>query len=186
MSDKPKLPDSNRPRFRLPNWAVMLLIIMFTAWFILRIPAIVNSTTASPPIEIPYSFFRQQIEAGSVARIVMQGSQVSGEFNTNVTWPIPDSPDAKQIPPATSNRFTTTLPPIPDNELLPLLAKHNVTLIASDPEPSPLIVLLLNWGPLILIGLCYSGRSTEPASSRAASSASGRARPGAITKNVHT
>src|SRR5947208_1519833 len=152
MSDKPNPPQPNKPRFNFPNWAVSLLILMFAAWFIMRIPAILSSTAQSAPIEIPYSFFRQQVEAGTVNHVMMQGTQVSGDFNTPVTWPPPDSPDAKQMPPATSNRFTTTLPPIPDNEILPLLAKQKVTLVASDPEPSPLFVLLLNWGPLILIG----------------------------------
>lgn len=35
---------------------------------------------------------------------------------------------------------------------MPLLAEKGVTVIATDPSPSPLFVLLLNWGPLILIG----------------------------------
>jgi cell division protease FtsH len=153
MSDKPNLPDSNKPRFRFPNWAVSLLILMFVAWFIWRIPVIMSNAGSSTPIEVPYSFFREQVEAGHVTRVVMQGSQISGEFSQQITWPPPDSLDAKQTPPATSNKFTTTLPPIPDNDLLKLLNDNKVTVIASDPAPSALLVLLVNWGPLILIGL---------------------------------
>ncbi len=151
MNNPKTPPDGNRPRFQLPNWIVSLLLLMFVAWFILRLPAIFSGPL-NPQIEIPYSFFRQQVVAGVVSRVEMRGTQVMGEFKTQVMWPPADSPEAKQTTPATSNRFTTTLPPIPDNDLLPLLAKQNVTLFASDAEPSPLLVLLVNWGPLLLIG----------------------------------
>ncbi len=156
MSNNPNNlpPDPSRPqppRFQIPNWVVPLLLLLFTAWFIARIPSII-SATANAPIEIPYSFFKTQVEADKVARVVMQGSQVTGEFNGPVTWPPPGSAEARQIPPISSDRFSTTLPPITDTELLPLLAQHKVTLVATDAEPSPLLLLLLNWGPLILIG----------------------------------
>ncbi len=153
MSDKPNPPDAKKPRFHIPNWLVSLLILMFTAWFVMRIPAILSGASQSAPIEIPYSFFRQQIEAGTVSHVLMQGTQVSGDFKTQVTWPPPDSPEAKEIPPATSNKFTTTLLPVSDTELVPLLKKNNVTYAATNPELSPLFVLLINWGPLILIGV---------------------------------
>ncbi len=147
-----KPPTNTPPRFQIPNWLITLLLVMFSVWFVLRIPSIL-SDNGSAPIEIPYSFFKTEIQADKVQRITMSGTQVTGDFNGNVTWPQSGSPEAAQIPPATSDRFTTTMPQIQDNDLLPLLAQHNVTLIASDPSPSPLFVLLLNWGPLILIGL---------------------------------
>ncbi len=152
MTNKPRPPDEPKPRFQIPNWVVPVLMLLGAVWFISRVPAMMSGPSESP-IEIPYSFFRSQIEADAVSSVLMQGTQVIGMFKTQVTWPIPGSPDAKQAQPATSSGFTTTLPPVPDNDLLPLLAKHNVTVIASDPAPSPLLALLLNWGPLILIGL---------------------------------
>jgi cell division protease FtsH len=152
MSNNPKPPGDQKPRFQIPNWVIPLLMLLGTLWFISRVPNMLSGPSESP-IDIPYSFFRSQIEADAVSSVLMQGTQVVGMFKSQVTWPTPGSLDAKQTPPATSNNFTTTLPPIPDNDLLPLLTKHNVTVIASDPAPSPLLSLLLNWGPLILIGL---------------------------------
>src|SRR5260221_2709944 len=81
----------------------------------------------------------------------MEGSQVKGEFKALVTCPAIASPEAKTEPPATSREFTTTLPPINDNDLLPLLAKHSVTMVASDPAPSTRLLIMLNYGPLLLI-----------------------------------
>jgi cell division protease FtsH len=112
------------------------------------------SVAGGTPITIPYSVFRAQVDLDNIKTVLMEGSQVSGEFRQPITWPTPGTSEANQLQPATSDKFSTTLPPIEDRELLSqLLKSKDVTLVASNPEPSPLLVLLLNWGPLILIGL---------------------------------
>ena len=68
-----------------------------------------------------------------------------------MSWPPPNSPEAAQTKPASSRFFTTTLPPITDNELSNLLAQNKVTLRATEPSPS-LLFLLINFAPLIIIG----------------------------------
>ncbi len=149
--DPNRLPPGQGPRFQIPNWLVTLLLLAFGAWFLLRIPAIV-SDSVNAPIEIPYSFFMEQIEVGRVRTVVMRGQAVNGEFSTAVTWPLPNSEEARQIQPATSSRFTTTLLPVDDPKLPDLLRAKGVTVVATDPSPSTLFLLILNWGPLILIG----------------------------------
>jgi cell division protease FtsH len=98
---------------------------------------------------VPYTFFRAEVEAGKVKSVFMQGTQVSGEFTEAVTYPVPGTPDASKGT-ATSTQFTTTLPPVNDNDLINLLAQHNVTLVAADPTPS-LLEFVINFGPILLI-----------------------------------
>jgi cell division protease FtsH len=148
-------PPENPPRFQIPNWLFSLLLVMFGVWFVLRVPSII-ADAGNAPIEIPYSFFKSQIQADKVSRVTISGIQVTGSFKEQVTWPTAGSSEAAQIPPGISDKFTTTMPELPpDTELLPLLSQHNVTLIAAE-QQIPLMVLILNWAPLILIaGLLF-------------------------------
>src|SRR5437868_2361355 len=102
--------------FRVPNWAILLLLFLLLGWFLSRAPSILAGIE-NPTIDVPYSFFRQQIVDNKVSTVLMQGSQVNGEFTAPVTWPPVGSPEAKQQPPVTSTDFTTTLPPVPDADL---------------------------------------------------------------------
>src|SRR5258708_828792 len=159
MSNMPNRPDPGQPprppRLRLPNWVIPVLLLFFVSWFLLRVPSIF-SAAANAPIDVPYSVLYDQTDSDNVSRIVMEGSQVSGEFKAAVTYPALGSQEAKATLPATSKEFTTTLPPFADNDLIPLLRKHGVTIVNSDPAPSTLLVLLLNYGPLLLIaGLLF-------------------------------
>jgi cell division protease FtsH len=152
MSNNPEPPNQRKPRFQIQTWILLAVLMVLTnLWFIGQTPTLL-SDSAESPISIPYSFFRSQVIADQVASVLMQGAQVTGDLKGPVTWPPAGSPEAKQTAPATSDRFTTILPPVPDSELLPLLAQHNVTVNAVDTTPSPILELLLNWGPLILVG----------------------------------
>jgi cell division protease FtsH len=164
MSNQPKPPNNNAqgpnqgpggprtPRSPVPNWVVLGLVFIFAFLFLTRVPAIMSDSMGGGDIQVPYSFFREQVTAGNVSRITMSGMEVIGEFSAPVRYPPAGSPEAGQLPSVTATRFTTTLPPVEDAELIPLLSAQGVTVAATDPSPSTLLVLLLNWGPLILIG----------------------------------
>src|SRR5512135_854417 len=129
MSNLPKLPNQNQqnqngggpnkpqtpPRPPIPNWVVLILLFVFGFLFLTRIPAIF-SDGANAPIEIPYSFFKSQVDSGNVSSVMMTGSQVSGDFKRLVRWPVPGSPEALQTPGGASTSFTTTMPPITDTD----------------------------------------------------------------------
>jgi cell division protease FtsH len=69
-----------------------------------------------------------------------------------VTWPAPDSPEAKQgVAPRTSDQFTTTLLPVSDPQLPETLRQHNVTIVSQISDPSPILVFLINFGPVLLL-----------------------------------
>src|SRR5579863_7960814 len=117
MVNQPQPPKTPKPRFQIPGWLLYVLMLLVTLWFITRVPAIMPNTTQSPPITIPYSFFRSEVEADQVSSVLMQGTLFTGVFKSQVTWPSAGSPEAQQNPPATSNTFSTMLPPVPDNDL---------------------------------------------------------------------
>jgi cell division protease FtsH len=152
MSNNPEPPNQPKPRFQIQAWILAVLMLLATLWSFAQVPTF-SSDSAESPISIPYSFFRSQVMADQVASVLMQGTQVTGDFKGSVTWPPAGSPEAKQIAPATSDKFATVLPPVPDSDLLPLLTQHNVMVTAADTALSPILALLLNWGPLILMGV---------------------------------
>ena len=168
MSNMPKPPNQNQPggpnqgpgdggprppRMTVPNWIVIAMLVVFGFLFLTRIPAIMSDSLAGGSVQVPYSFFRNQVVNGNVRSVVMRGVEVAGDFRQAVRYPDASSPEAGQVAPVVTARFTTTLPPVEDSDLIRLLSENNVTIIATDPSPSTLFVLLLNWGPLILIGL---------------------------------
>jgi cell division protease FtsH len=168
MSNMPKPPNQNQPggpnqgpdgggprppRMTVPNWIVIAMLVIFGFLFLTRIPAIMSDSLAGGSVQVPYSFFRNQVVNGNVRSVVMRGVEVAGDFRQAVRYPDAGSPEAGQVVPVVTARFTTTLPPVEDSDLIRLLSENNVTIIATDPSPSTLFVLLLNWGPLILIGL---------------------------------
>jgi cell division protease FtsH len=142
-----------QPR-RFPGWIMWVLITLFIVWTAFRFQFLLPN--GSNQIEIPYSVFRQQVDAGKVSDVLMQGLQVTGIFKEPFTWPVPGSSEAATQQPISSTSFVTTLPPIEDRDLLAQLAKQGVTVTSTDPAPSPLFAILLNFGPLILIaGLLF-------------------------------
>ncbi len=146
-----RLPDGENPRPNrppIPNWVIIGLLVIFGMLFLTRIPSIMSDVSGSA-VEIPYSFFRAQVDGNNISRVEMRGSQIVGRFKAETTVPVTGGSNQR----VSVLFFTTFLPPIEDRELLPLLNKNGVTIVAADPSPSPLLLILLNYGPLILIGL---------------------------------
>ena len=147
--------DPERPRggppFRIPNWvwpAVWLLILL---WLFFRVPGMVGEIGGDQPIDVPYSVFFEQVEADRVSQVTIQELTVRGRFTQPFTWPTPDSAAAANTQPRTSNRFTTMLPIVDDPQLLQTLRDHNVVVTAQMTETSPILLFLLNFGPILLL-----------------------------------
>lgn len=149
--NQPDGDNNNRPQFRLPNWTWLLFLGILLLWSLLRLPDMVTSVSGGQPIEIPYSFFREQVEAGNVEVVVLNDTTARGLFNTSITYPPNNSPLLDQgMQQQTSTAFETTLLPIPDEQLLPLLEENNVTVDGEITQANPILLFLLNWGPLLL------------------------------------
>ncbi len=127
---------------------IFLLTIFVVQLFTLQL--------GSSSMTIPYSDFLSYVREGNVARLTMEGQKITGEF----TEPV-ENPDAKEPPDwfplkakettTTADEFTTTLPSIGDDRLLPLLEEHGVQVTPVEQQQSLLLNLLFSFGPVLLI-----------------------------------
>ena len=161
MSNLPKPPNNQnnkgggggpQQRFNIPNWVITLLILVFVFIFLQRMSTLVLDASAQPTT-IPYSFFRTQAEAGKVKTVTFTDREVQGEFTEPIPFTPAQSPDPS-IPVRTIQKFSTFLPSVEDATLMQLLLTNKgVKIEAVDPSPPTWLLLLVNWGPLIVIGI---------------------------------
>jgi cell division protease FtsH len=109
------------------------------------------------PLEVPYTFFKEQVRAGNVEAIYSQGDSVEGRFEEPVTYPPKGEGGSEpgSTPPRTSKNFTTVLPSFVDPGLEELLIDNGVEISAKPIQEgaNPLLTLLFAFGPaLLLIG----------------------------------
>jgi hypothetical protein len=124
---------------------VLLVTLMFYAPFL-------HPTSQAPQIGVPYSTFLAQIRAHHVATVLLSPRTASGAFAT----PYRDLGSGKRFA-----RYTTTLLPLPDPALVPLLKGAGVPFTAENQTRAGwLTVLGLFSGVLpllLLVGLFYIG-----------------------------
>jgi cell division protease FtsH len=112
-------------------------------------------------ITIPYTFFKEQVEAGNVQAVSSEGDSIEGSFKTAVTYP-PRKPKASpanaaaspapgQLKALTSIRFKTQRPIFADQALGRLLEKKSVVIEAVDENGSSWFKLLVGFGPTLLL-----------------------------------
>ncbi|HEU4847460.1 MAG TPA: ATP-dependent zinc metalloprotease FtsH [Rubrobacteraceae bacterium] len=109
------------------------------------------------PLEVPYTFFKEQVRAGNVEAIYSQGDSVEGRFEEPVTYPPKGEGGSEpgSTPSRTSKHFTTVLPSFVDPGLEELLIDNGVEISAKPIQEggNPLLTLLFAFGPaLLLIG----------------------------------
>src|SRR5438046_1359814 len=107
----------------MPPWIRSLLIvgIMLAIWYL--VPIFLSpgaQTNGQPVVEIPYSTFYQQVEAGNVKNAIIAGQEVTGELKQAVT--VKDTQGTSQ----TVTHYRSTLLPGGDPHLATLLNEHQV------------------------------------------------------------
>jgi cell division protease FtsH len=150
-----------------PWWLVFLLAILVN--YIIREAFLPESSS----ITVPYTFFKQQVEADNVASIVGVGDAIEGNFRSEVTYPPappPDSgtgaaPPSGQARPRSSTRFRTQRPAFADPGLETLLGDHQVVVDAVNEEGPSWFKLLINFGPTLLLisAFVWMGRNAAAA-----------------------
>ncbi|GJL48930.1 MAG: ATP-dependent zinc metalloprotease FtsH [Nitrospirales bacterium] len=95
--------------------------------------------------EVSYSEFKQQVRTGNVEKVVFKGDQIQGEF-VNTVKVMKNEGEER-----TSRSFSTTLPSVGDDALMPSLEEQDVTIHAETQENSWWSLLLISWLPWILI-----------------------------------
>lgn len=149
----PNNQSNNQPENERPpqppwrNWIVPAVLLLIIAWTIFRVPDMFGAGSAGQSIEIPYSTFYEQVTAQNVSQVLIQENTVQGQFRNPVQWP----PDAEGAPEYA--RFTTTLLPsvLEDSQLANALRENNVTIVARTVDTSPILLFLLNFGPILLL-----------------------------------
>src|SRR6267378_7528071 len=135
------------PLMRPRPWWISFLLILIVNYLLVQffLPERPN-----PRIDVPYTFFKQQVAAGNVLDVTSRGDVIQGTFKQPITYP----PDQQNAP--TSNLFQTVMPQFADPGLETLLEQQGVTINAhSLDEARPWWqTLLLSFGPtLLLIGI---------------------------------
>jgi cell division protease FtsH len=140
-----------RPNFPTPNLIWLIFAGLLLLWTIFRVPDMMMSTSEQP-LQIPYSTFYEQVTSGNVAEVVIQETEVRGRFNRSVEFPADNSPLLNQgVTQASSSTFEATLPPVDDPQLLETLRANNVTVVGQISQPNPILMLLWNFLPILLL-----------------------------------
>jgi cell division protease FtsH len=152
MSDKngPPLKPWQTP---LPLWRYVVWIVLLLAfsWYWYGV--------GQAPVrqELAYTEFKDRVRGEEVASVVFKGQFVTGEFRGAVREEQVTQPGRRvQVPDAASQMFTTTLPPVDDPDLIPLLEKHQVEVRAEVEQIAWWASALINLLPwLLIIGLFF-------------------------------
>ncbi|GAB4357709.1 MAG: ATP-dependent zinc metalloprotease FtsH [Methylohalobius crimeensis] len=136
-------PQQSWPRLLL--WFFMLLILSWY-WFNLG---------QNQAQTLSYTAFKKKVRAGKVVGVTLQGDQVTGQLRQ--PKPVSEKDQAK------AERFKTTLPPVEDPELMPLLERNGVEIQAKSEEATwwlRALIGILPW--MLIIGLFwYSSRKMQ-------------------------
>ncbi len=134
-------PAPGQSRSRLPEWrhtAFWLLVAIALGWYW------AVYTSAEAPQPLTYTEFKAKVRDDAVTGVSFSGDRVSGELKNETSA----SSNGKQAQSPTHLQFVTTLPPIDDPGLMPLLEQHDVDVRAQSQQMSwwwGLIVSLLPW-----------------------------------------
>ncbi len=154
---KQSIPDKGGSLFNpgqapLPLWRYMVWMLVLLAlssfWF--------GIGQAPERQELAYSEFKDRVREEQVASVVFKGQTVLGEFRSAIRQE-PAAPVRGRVQESTiSAMFITTLPPMDDPELIPLLETHRVEVRAESEQMSwwaTALISVLPW--LLIIGLFF-------------------------------
>jgi cell division protease FtsH len=135
QTDRPSSPFGGMGRLLL--W--LLLAILFIPW----LWSIFAGTV--PRTEISYSLFREQVTADNVVSVTMAGEVIEGEFRE------PIEQEGFDGEPVAVENFVTYVPAVGDEQLLPLLAAHDVEVNTRMAGGFPWSMLLITFLPFLLL-----------------------------------
>ena len=129
MPDKagpPVGPPIGSPQAPLPPWRyiVWALVLLTFSWFWF------GANQVAQRQDLAYSEFKDRVRQEEVASVVFKGQTVFGEFRGTISR----EPAAQTT--TLPKMFITTLPPVDDPDLMPLLEKHLVEVRAETQQTS--------------------------------------------------
>ncbi len=158
-------PQQPTPKKQTIHWFWWILAIALLIWNIISF-----LPKSRPEVNIPYSQFINQVNAGNIASVQISGSEITGKFVNPFPGSLPTlapsqtvDPKLTPTPPTLYTDFVTTFPDVQgDPNFMALLEKYKVVVNVS-PPPNPIISLLLSSVlPLLLfVGvMVWIGRRT--------------------------
>src|SRR5256885_6444626 len=78
-------PTDHPPPSGFGNWRAWALLAVFVIANVLLAPILFPET--SDRVTIPYTTFKEQVQAGNVSEITSQGDAIQGTFKAAVNWP---------------------------------------------------------------------------------------------------
>jgi cell division protease FtsH len=128
---------------------IMLVMLLFNAYYAYL------AQQGAQTAEISYSRFRSELTADNIKKINIKGMAINGEFRAKVKVS-----EQRQGTAAVRevSAFSTVLPAITDQTLMPDLTTRNVEVTATSTETSFLVAALISLAPwLIIIGIWWMG-----------------------------
>jgi cell division protease FtsH len=145
-------PKQRNPLVRPRPWWISFIVVLVLNFLLVQV---FLPERPNPRIDVPYTFFKQQVTADNVLEVTSQGDTIQGTFKSAVTYPTEAQQGQQQ---QTSTLFETVQPTFADPGLETLLEQHNVIINAHslDAPRSLWQTLLLSFGPtILLIGLFF-------------------------------
>jgi cell division protease FtsH len=127
--------------------SLIIIGVILLGWYLFQYFFAQNSSSNNPnTIEVPYSTFYQQVQAGNVKDVTFQGQDANGDFYKAIQ--VTDSSGNTKS--GTSFHFTQL--PNGDPNLTKLLNDNHVTYTAKSAQDNNLLVnILINFLPWILV-----------------------------------
>lgn len=145
---EPNVPNPpDQPSGPQPTHAQLLSTMMMWLLVISSVLYFGSNLQERNEVSIPYTYFKSELRADNVARIIQRNQALFGEFRGEIEY---GDADKRYV------NFTTILPSFDDRELLPLLEQNGVELNVQEVSSPLWITILLNTAPwLILAGFFY-------------------------------
>jgi len=127
--------------------SIVIVVVVLIAWYLFQFFTSSNNSTSNPnAVEVPYSTFYQQVEAGNVEKVTFQGQDAYGTFKSAITITDPNGTSK------TSTQFHFTQLPTGDPKLTELLTKNNVSFQAKPVNDNNILLgVIFNLLPWVLV-----------------------------------
>jgi cell division protease FtsH len=113
----------------------IIVVLLIFAVVILIVERLVYQQSSAQ--KLTYTNFYSQVEQGNVSKVTIAGHDVTGDFRK---------------PPGSEAHFVTTVSD-GDRDLIPELRKHNVEITFENQSATPIVGLIVNFIPFVLMGL---------------------------------
>jgi ATP-dependent Zn protease len=135
----PAMEHCHRPWWkRPPVWFLAAVVVGLVG------VAVVEQTGKPPPMS--YSTFLDQVDAGNIAGVIFNGTEISGSLK----HPLDNASSTGKTP---NDVFRTHVPDVGDPTLIPALRRQHVVIDVASPSAWGWLLARLPWPMVIIVGV---------------------------------